>query len=363
MKILFFIDCLTSGGKERRLVELMKGLNRVPGIQFELAIMSKDIHYNEVFDLGIPIHYILRRTKKDLKVFNSFYIICKQYKPDFVHCWDGMTALISTPVCKILQIKLVNGMITDTPLRHNIFYKPWLRARLTFPFSDIIIGNSKAGLVAYSAPKEKSIVINNGFNFQRIEVLTDKQSILEKIEVHEKYIVGMVAAFDEFKDYTTYFAAAELLLKKRSDVCFLAIGSNTDSEIARRLVKDENKDNFRFLGKLSGIESFINVMDICVLSTLSEGISNSIMEYMALGKPVIVTSGVGSDEIIENNKTGFITSPANPAELCEKIEILLNNQDLREKMGQAGKERVLNHFSIDKMVASYVDTYNKYLSK
>jgi glycosyltransferase involved in cell wall biosynthesis len=361
MKILFFIDCLTSGGKERRLVELMKGLKLLPEVQFELVIMSEDVHYKEVFELGITIHYLIRRSKKDFSAFYKFYKISKIYRPDFIHCWDSMTAVLSVPICILLQIRMVNGMITDTPLQRNIFYKPLLRARLTFPFSNIIIGNSNAGLKAYSAPKRKSFVIYNGFNFVRINGLLEKSVILKKIGVKSKYVVGMVAAFGEFKDYKTYFEAAQLLLKNRDDVTFLAIGNNTDSEQSESLILKENKANFKLLGKQSGIESYINAMDICVLSTYSEGVSNSILEYMALSKPVIVTAGGGSNEIVVNATTGFLISQSNSLELCDKIELLINDDQLRQRMGYEGKERIINHFSIEKMVDSFVDIYSRFL--
>ena len=71
------------------------------------------------------------------------------------------------------------------------------------------------------------------------------------------------------------------------------------------------------LGIRSGIESLISAMDICVLSTFTEGISNSILEYMALEKPVIATAGGGTNEIVIDNKTGFLIKQSNPEELAE----------------------------------------------
>ena len=68
MKILFFIDSLTSGGKERRLSQLLKGVSLIPDIEFKLAIMSKDIHYKEVLNLNMEIEYLIRKTKKDISV-------------------------------------------------------------------------------------------------------------------------------------------------------------------------------------------------------------------------------------------------------------------------------------------------------
>ena len=357
MKILFFIDSLNSGGKERRLTELMKALILRPDIEFELVVMSKDIHYKEVLDLNINIHYLVRSTRKDLSIFKKFYKICIGYNPDIVHCWDGMTAVYAIPACKLLNIKLANGMVVDAPAKRNIFNKNWLRAQLTFPFSNIIIGNSKAGLGAYKAPKNKSTLIYNGFNFKRTDNLVKSDLIRRELKIKTTFVIGMVASFSKYKDYDTYFKAAQLLLMQRDDITFLAIGNNTDSNASKSLIDRKNLENFRLLGKKSGIESYVNAMDICVLSTFTEGISNSILEYMALKKPLIATRGGGTNEIVENTQTGFLISPMRPTELAEKITMLLNDAELRNRMGVSGFEKVHKIFSIDSMANKYVTTY------
>jgi glycosyltransferase involved in cell wall biosynthesis len=353
MKILFFIDSLNAGGKERRLTELMKALVNKQDIEFELVVMSNAIHYKEVLNLGINIHYITRTTKKDISVFSRVYKLCRNYRPDIVHCWDSMTVVYLVSACKLLHIKLVNGMVVDSPAKQNIRNKHWLRAKLTFPFSDIIVGNSKAGLIAYNAPKNKSVVVYNGFNFDRTKNIIDKEIIKKQISTDSRILIGMVASFSELKDFKTYYMAADLLLKRRKDIAFMAIGTGTDTNIR----------HFRLLGKKSDVESFINAMDIGVLATFTEGISNSILEYMSFEKPVVATSGGGTNEIVVDNKTGFLIKPSDPKELAEKLEILINNADLRSSMGQAGKERIMNEFSIDKMARKYIDLYKMILSE
>lgn len=359
MKILFVIDILGSGGKERRLTELLKALRLRKEVDFELVVMSETIYYTEVLDLGINIHKIIRKTKKDFAVFGKFYRLIRNYRPDIVHCWEGMTAIYAAPVCALLPCKFVNGMVTNSPLRRNILNSHWLRARLTFPLSQVIVSNSKAGLSAYRAPAGRSTVIRNGFNFERVNNLAGQDVIRKELNITTEFIVGMVASFWKQKDYPTYYRAAQLLLEKRRDVTFLAIGPNTDSEESARLIDGKNTGNFRLLGKMSGIESYINVMDICVLSTFTEGLSNSVLEYMALGKPVIATKGGGTGEIVKDNETGFLINPSNPEELTNKIELLLNDQRLRIRMGSAGKERIKSEFSIDQMVGEYIGLYAK----
>lgn len=362
MRIFFVIDCLASGGKERRLVELMKALKSEQEIDFELVIMSNDIHYEEVFGLEININYLIRRTRKDLSVFVKLYKLCKKYKPDIIHCWDSMTAVYCAPVCRMLKIKFVNGMVIDSPGKGKLFYQPWLRARIVFPFAHLIIGNSKAGLAAYNAPIKKSTVIYNGFNFKRINNLRSDTEIRKELNIKTEFIVGMVASYSDFKDYPTYFRAAQLLLNNREDVTFLAIGNNTDSELSWNNIDKKYFNHFRLLGKKSDIESYINIIDIGVLATFTEGISNSIVEYMALGKPVVATSGGGTNEIVKDLETGFLVRPGNPEELAEKILILWNDAMLRTTMGKNGRDRIRETFSIDIMTEKYISEYKKLLS-
>lgn len=359
MKILFFVSGLGAGGKERRFTELMKALKYHENIEFELVIMSHDVHYEEVFDLNVKIHYLIRKVKKDPFVLYRFMKLCRSINPDIVHCWDTMTATYCAFTCKILGIKLVNGMISDAQYQKNIFNKNRFRALITFPFSNIIVGNSRAGLIAYSAPQNKSVVIHNGFNFNRIADLTEIEKIKSNLNIKARYIIGMVATFSRNKDYVSYFAAAKKLLESGYDICFLAIGYNTDSEEAAGLIDKQFLSNFRLLGKRSDVESHVNAMDICVLSTFTEGISNSILEYMALGKPVVATDGGGTKEIVEDGKTGFLVKQRNPDELAEKMEKLINDIDLRNKMGMAGKERVHKMFSIKTMTEKYIKIYNE----
>jgi glycosyltransferase involved in cell wall biosynthesis len=358
MRILFFIDSMRAGGKERRLTELMKVLQYEKEIKFELAIMDKDVHYNEALNLGINIHYLIRNTKKDLQIFNAFYRLCKEFRPDIVHCWDSMTVLYSIPACKLLKIKLINGMIVDAPAKLNIFKKSKFRAKIAFPFSDIIIGNSNAGIKVYNAPRSKSICVYNGYNFERSDNLLNTKELRDQLSIETPFVIGMVATFGKNKDYKTYFEAAQQILKKRADITFIAIGEGTDSIESKALISAELLQNFRLLGKRLNTESYINMMDICVLTTYTEGISNSILEYMALAKPVIATDGGGTSEIINDRKTGFLIAPSNPADLIEKTELLINKPEIRLNMGQDGKARIQNYFSIGKMVSHYVSIYN-----
>jgi glycosyltransferase involved in cell wall biosynthesis len=364
MRILFFIDSLNSGGKERRLTELMKQLILDQDVKFILVVMDKEIHYKQVLDLNIKIHYLIRKTKKDLSVFKKFFEICKTFKPDIIHCWDAMTAFYAIPSCKLLGIKLVNGLVVDTPVRKNIFNKNWFRARLTFTLSDLIIGNSNAGLKAYKASSLKSFTVYNGMDFYRFKNIKEKSIILKEIfgdSSNNFFIVGMVAAFEERKDYKTLIKAAIFLTTNHKNIRFVLVGEGSNIDEIKNSVPPLIKDKILFLGKRTDVESIINIFDIGVLLTNSkvhgEGISNSLIEYMAMGKSAIATSGGGTNEVVIDNENGYLIEPGNESQLIEKIESLIEQKSLRERFGAKGYEMAREKFDLKIMTGNYKMIY------
>lgn len=361
---------MTAGGKERRLTELMKALKHEPGIEFELVVMSNDIHYKEVFNLGINIHYLIRKTKKDFSIFSKFYNICKNFKADIVHCWDSMTAVYAVPACKRLGIKLANGMVVDTPVQQNVFNKHWLRARLTIPFANIVIGNSKAGLKAYGAKEKRSACIYNGMDLGRFNNLKDPVAVRSEILGENEaafFVAGMVAAFEERKDYKTLVKAAISIVSANDQVRFLLIGAGADLEGIKKTVPSALLDKIIFLGKRSDVESIVNIFDVGILLTNSgvhgEGISNSIIEYMALGKPVIATRGGGTNEVVIDAENGFLVDAFSADQVAERLDLLRKNRELRQQFGKRGVEMVHEKFDIKIMTARYIATYNQLLKE
>ncbi|WP_117882525.1 glycosyltransferase [Aureibaculum luteum] len=363
MKILYIIESLASGGKERRLVSLIKGLLKTNEVEIELIILSKDVHYKEIYDLELNIHFLKRNFKKDVKILHKFNSILNSFKPEVVHCWDNITAFHFGPICKIRRIPFINSMISTAPPANLV--KPlsmrYLLTAISYPFSSVILSNSKAGLDSFRVPKKKGRYIHNGFNFDRLTIKLNKDEVRKKFNIKSEYVVGMTAAFHNRKDYITFVKAGNLILEKRKDVIFIAIGDGPDLDKVKKLVDKKFKDNFLFVGRQKDVESIVNIFDIGLLLTNvnshGEGISNSIMEYMALSKPVIATRGGGTNEIVLDNETGFLVNQQNKTEVADKITYLLENSKISKQMGEKGGVRIENHFTIDGMIEKTLELY------
>ena len=366
MKILMIIDSLGRGGKERRMLELLKALKVRNDIQVELVIFSSNIAYPEVHDMGMPVHILERKPKKDPRIFFRFYKLCKQFGPDMIHSWGTMSTIYAIPAAKRMGVTLINANIADAPNNLNFRDSRFLRAKLTFPFSDVILGNSEAGLRAYQAPSKKSRCIYNGFDFRRMDNLKEAGEVREMLGVDAPLLVGMVGAFHDRKDYDTYLKAAQLVLKERQDVNFLAIGGGPNLERCKKLVADEFTDKIIFPGQLSQVESVINILDIGVLATNSlvhgEGISNAIVEYMIFGKPVIASDGGGTPEIVRDGENGFLVPPLSKEKLAEKILYLLARPELAREMGENGTRHIRENFSLQRMESQFIHLYEALLA-
>jgi glycosyltransferase involved in cell wall biosynthesis len=260
-------------------------------------------------------------------------------------------------------------MVTDTLVKRKTLNKHWVRARITFPLSDLIVGNSNAGLKSYGAPEGKAVCVYNGMNLMRFEKLKDPNLVRNEIFgsiPSDIFIVGMVAMFHPRKDYRTLIESAIQIVTANDTMRFVLIGSGSDLSFIKSKVPSDLSDRIIFLGNLTDVESVINIFDIGVLLTNSkvhgEGISNSIIEYMALGKPVIATNGGGTNEVVIDNYNGFLIEGENIDQLTERIHFLYLNKELSSSLGANGKKLVNQKFDIEFMAKQYISIYSNLLS-
>jgi glycosyltransferase involved in cell wall biosynthesis len=362
MRILFFLESLHSGGKERRSVELIKFLTSQPDRKYtiELVLSEENIHYEEIYKTGVRIRILKRKGfRYDPSMITRFLRICHEFKPDLIHCFGKMTTFYAIPSRILTGIPLISSLIADSQKSYSGSSPYSFLLRYNVTFSDIVLANSLAGLKAYGLRMPKARVIYNGVNLARFRMIYNREAIKKEIGTGTRYIVVMVAGFSEFKDYDLLVDVAAETSLRRKDVVFLAIGDGPEWERIKQRINSENVNNLILLGRQREVEKYVSVSDIGLLCTRAEGISNSIIEYMALGKPVIVTdlSG-GSIELVDNGNTGFCTE-RNVNSVTDLIIKLLDDPELRDNMGRKGKERIEKNFSIDRMGSEFIDLYNE----
>lgn len=359
MRILFYTESLIFGGKERRLLELIQYLKENTDYDIALVISEPIIQYEYAHKLGIPITIIKRRgVKYDPLPFVKFYKYCRNFKPDLIHAWGRMTTFYAIPSKFLCKAPLISSMIADARKNFKVFSFDNIFFKSDILFSDVILSNSKAGLTAYNITSVKAKVILNGVHLKRFEQKFERDKVKEEFGIKTEFAIVMVAAFTLNKDYDLFLDVARETGKIRDDVTFIGVGDGPEWKRIRQRMIDEEIYNVNLVGKQNRIERIISASDIGLLCTYSEGISNSIIEYMALGKPVISTDTIGgSKEIIMNGKTGYCTD-RNTKKIVSLINVLLNNNPFRISMGNEGKKRINSHFSINRMGQDFLNLYD-----
>lgn len=362
MKIIVFTENLRAGGKERRITELLKALRDDKRFEFEVVLTRGNIHYKNFLDLGIPVHILERKwIKKDPRIFFMFFRLMLRLKPQLIHVWGHMPAVYALPTKLLLGIPMINSEIADSAPQKKLLAK-----NLVFRFSDVILSNTHVGIKSYKAPDSKSKVIYNGFCFSRIQNLIAPEAIKAKFRINTPFTVGMVASFLINKDYETFVQAAIDILNYRRDITFLCIGDG-DSTHIQATISEGLKEFILFPGKQSAVEKIMNVCNVGVLTTNirahGEGISNSLLEFMALGKPVIATRFGGTTELIQDQENGFLIDAFNPGQLSERIIHLIDQPEQSGKIGAAARSTIKSKFSIEQMTERFISEYLPFIPK
>lgn len=365
MKVFHVIWSLGGGGKERRLIQLIKGLYAQGYDQTLVAFTSKSDYEGSFEDC---VDFFVIKGESKLERCKCFSRLISEKKPDVVHLWQGLPLIsLYMPLLKLkYRFKYVAGFVADAiPVKLLSFRT--ISNQFSYLFADAIVSNSKAGLIAKKADYNKSHVIYNGFDFRRFDSCSiDKDSLKEALGIKQRYIATMVARFTPSKDYGMFVSVAKMLQGK-SDVAFLAVGKGETQAYYEEMCKKEKIDNVYFLGFRKDVEGILKCSDFGLLFTNdkvhAEGVSNSILESMAAGLPVIATNGGGTPEIIENGVSGFIVEPGNSNSAAKIIDKLIPDSNSRKEIGHNAKDRIEKKFSLDMMTNQYIELYKSFYDR
>ncbi|MEX2512320.1 MAG: glycosyltransferase family 4 protein [Cyclobacteriaceae bacterium] len=366
-RILFFIGGLVAGGKERRFMELLTFLKKTGEYEMMVVTTAKDIDFPAFTQLEIPLKIINKNNFFGISIFPYlFYRITAEFKPDIIHTWGRMQTLYVLPTRMIQKIPLINAQITNAS--PNISVGNRLIDKLNFRQSDIILSNSFAGIQAYNPPKEKYRVIYNGVNLDRFRNLANQSGIKEKYGIKTPFAVVMVATFSKNKDYERFFKIAKKVLASRNDVSFIGVGhfhKGKNSLYQKCLEISNGHPKLIMTGLIYDVEDLVNACDIGVLlsnkEVHGEGISNAILEYMALEKPVIANDAGGTRELIKPGENGWLITEESNDEIAQIISDLLDQPETRQKFGRAGQKLLEKNFTIQKMGEHFIKLYEEIL--
>jgi glycosyltransferase involved in cell wall biosynthesis len=357
-KVLQLVSSFNQGGSERQAVQLARLLKESGRYEVRLACLDlSGVLLSEAQGLGlgeIPEYRLTsfydRNMVTQLRRFAAFL---RDEGIDALHTHDfytnvfGMTAgaIARVPV-RVASRRETTGWRTE---------KQKFVERLAYRLAHKIVANAEAvrdQLVKEGVSTEKIVTLYNGLDLDRVKPVSG----LKRAEALSSFglpcddglqFVTIVANLRHpVKDHPTFLRAAARVRAARPAARFIIAGEGELTEAMRGLAKELGieRETF-FIGGVGSVAELLAASDVCVLSSRAEGFSNSILEYMAAGRPVVVTDVGGAREAAIDEETGFIVPPGDSAAMASRIVELLGRPELAREMGERGRLRVEREFS------------------
>lgn len=316
-------------------------------------------HYIEIFD----------RSMIDFRCLLKLTSLIKQYKIDIVHTHDLKTSMLGVllkllnPFVKIMYT--AHGWIVHNQmdsLKHSIQY----RFLKIYPLH---IAVSKA---------TKQLMIDSGINEKKIKVLynsidtgfwrKDKNISTLKQEygiLPHSPVIGTVGRLSKEKDIPTFFKTAQRVLESFPDSIFIIVGDGKGPIVdeLKELAKDMGIErSVIFTGHRTDLKNIYCAFDIFLMTSLTEGLPNTVLEAMALEIPVISTGVGGVPELITDSESGILCDKGDFLSLSEAVKSLLGNEDKRKNISLNAKKRIEDRFSFESRLSQieqfYIDLKN-----
>jgi glycosyltransferase involved in cell wall biosynthesis len=374
IRILQFMVQFGFGGTERQVVNLVRMLDRA---RFEPrfgCINRSGSFLDEVEQQQVPIaEYRISRIYNPTTLRQQLRLAqdMKQAQFQISHSYNFYANFFAVPAARLAGVPVVVASIRDTGM--DITPAKIRLHKQVCRLADCILVNAEAvrqWLIAQGYAGEKIEVIRNGIDLSRFAHPKNGAGVRTELGLPEHApLVVVLARLSRQKGIDSFLEAAAAVGRRCPDARFLIVGDKYDvaykQSLEQRTVQLGLGGRIIFTGYRSDVPELLSQATISVLPSLSgEGLSNTLLESMAAGRPVVATRVGGSSEVIEEQGVGgLLVPPGDPAAMAEAICAVLENRDLARRLGHEAKRRVTEHFSLERMVRATEDLYVTLLEK
>jgi len=369
--VLHVIHRLAIGGLENGLVNL---INQMPESRFRHAIACVEDYSDfrqRLVRPGIDVFALQRGRVGIWNLRRDLFRLCQRLRPAIVHSrnMSGLDALLPARLAGVPRC--VHGEHGwDVHDLTGEKWKPALMRRLHSPFVDRYITVSKQ-LEQYLVDRvgiapSRILQIYNGVDTERYTPALDKRRDLlpPGFANPDSVVIGTIGRIQPVKDQATLVHAFASLSKSNPEFGARArlaiVGDGPLLPKLRRLVDSLGIARFTWLpGAVSNVPDVLRVFDVFVLSSLAEGISNTILEAMSTGLPVVATAVGGSMELIDEGQSGRFFEPGDVRSLAALLAEYGTNPSLRRDHGRSARRLAVDRFGLAVMVARYQAVYEQ----
>jgi sugar transferase (PEP-CTERM/EpsH1 system associated) len=212
---------------------------------------------------------------------------------------------------------------------------------------------------------EKVKVVRNGVDATRFTPLLQRDRVREQHGYGAADLIfGCVGRLTPIKDHRGLLEAFHAVATRHPHSRLIVVGDGSERPVLEEEVRRRGlADRVRLVGHCDDVTPWLGIMDVFVHPSLMEGMSNAVLEAMAVALPVVATAVGGTPEMVEHGVTGLLVPPATPDALIGAMMSYCGNDQVRVEHGAAGRERAEAHFPLMKTIAGYIDVYRDALAR
>ena len=310
---------------------------------------------------GLDVIALAPRTEMDLGAAWRLSRLIRQVRPDVIHAHDphgvAMSAMALSMSTEARKPPLVVSRRVDFRMRGNSL------SRWKYRQVDLFICASEAIrriLLSDGIPAERTVTVHEGIDLSRVDAAPPANLHAEFWLPHHAPVVGNVAALVPHKGQRHLIDAAALVVRQVPDARFIIAGEGELRSALERAVREHHLEKHVFLaGFRPDVLSLHKGFDVFVMSSVTEGLGTSLLDAMACRRAVVATTAGGIPEVVVDSETGILVPPRDHEAMAAAIVKLLQDPQLRERMGHAGLVRARRRFSAERMVHDTLRAYQQ----
>lgn len=380
IRVAHVITRLCKGGAQENTFHTVRLANRD---RFDVDLITGQIPSNETSiedtmrAAGVDIirePHLVRPISlwNDWLALRSLTALFKEKRYDIVHTHTSKAGFLGRIAARRANAKI----IVHTPhgnIFHGYFSKPMTKlliamerhvARDTHRIIELTPGGIEEHMAEGIGRREQYVSIFSGIDLQPYDsAIAHRDETRRALGIAPEHVlIGGVGRLEPVKGFPHFVEAAYRIADAHSNARFVLAGDGTLREALEQRAADLG-ERFQFLGLRHDVPDLMAAMDVFVLPSINEGMGRVLLEAGAAGTPVVASNVGGVADIVTHGETGILVPPRKPIRIAEAVCALIEDSDLRRKMGQAARAKVCPHYGLENMVAQLEALYEELIKE
>lgn len=374
-KIVHLITDLKIGGEAMVLLSILPRLNKM-GFENIICCLSSNLHQDSMEEIDLIAQFIRKgikvinleiKSKNEYKVIFRLIRALRRERPFILHTYLFHPNIMGRIIGRLFKIPIIISSVVSVD-----DWKKWyhcLLEKITSYLANMIIVNSEAVKLRLirrdKIAVDKIKVLYHGVNINKFDLRTADSKKFRK-ELHlsdDTFIIGTVCRLHEVKGIEYLLKAYSIISKQIEDSLLIIVGDGPKKkDLEDYSMQMGISPNVIFLGSRHDIPDILATFSIFVISSLWEGIPNTVFEAMAMKVPIVSTDVGGISEILENGITGYLVNPCDSSSMAESILNVYNNTESALEVSNKAYEMVSKNYTLEKSFHKKIYIYRSLLS-